>query len=451
MINFNKERDIAVVYSCGTCNLNCHYCTIDKNPALEDIDKELEESFKGDYYFNRIKEYFPRRDQLKSLETWGGEPFLHMERVHALVHKLIEYYPYFYKMSSSTNFSFPSWPEQFMNLINCFSKYPYRKFEYHLQLSVDGPQYINDANRGEGVTDKCIANFDKLIEIIKNKQFPENVKLIVTLKGTWDTEVLRKLNSKEKLIEFFQFYEEAYINKIIDLNNANFEAICTVPNMALPSPITKEDGVIFANIVRLCREIEQENKILHYFKHYEIITPFTGVSCYNCQAFTGDMACCGSGRQMIGFLPHDMISACHEGFTLLVDKYKEYAANRSDADLTVTLNKFFELQETPMCLTDDQYIEHERRMQYIQPYSPVQMANATTLVIALAMAKLIEPQYLIEENALFAAKYVLCNTSFCIKANYATTGSFCTEPVGLYILLLNGALKYLTIGGSYGK
>lgn len=449
MVNFNNERSVAVVYTCGTCNLNCHYCTIDKNPALEDIDQELEKSFQGDYYFNRIKEYFPRRDQLKELETWGGEPFLHMERIYPLVHKLIDYYPYFYRMYSSTNFSFSGWLDQFMGLMDCFAQYPYRQFEYQLQLSVDGPTYINDANRGEGVTEKCIKNFDKLVELIKEGKFPKNVKLIITLKGTWDIEVLYKLNSKEKLIEFFQFYENSYIDKIQSLNDSNIEAICTIPNMALPSPITQNDGITFANIVRLCREIEKENNILHYFKYYKMITPFVGIQCAECKKFTGDMACCGSGKQMVGFLPHNMISACHEGFTLLVDKYKQYAANRSEDNLTVSLNKFFELQATPMCLTDDQYIEHERRMSYINLQSSAQVSNTTTLIIALAMAKLIEPQYLIEENALFAAKYVLCNTSFCIKANYAITGSFCTEPVGLYILLLNGALKYLTVGGIY--
>jgi len=62
MIDFNPERTTAVLYTCGTCNLNCRYCTIDKNPILTDIDKELEESFKDDYYFDRIKAYFPRRD-----------------------------------------------------------------------------------------------------------------------------------------------------------------------------------------------------------------------------------------------------------------------------------------------------------------------------------------------------------------------------------------------------
>ena len=46
MIKFNSNRDTAIFYTCGICNLNCHYCQIDKNPVLLDIDKALEESFK---------------------------------------------------------------------------------------------------------------------------------------------------------------------------------------------------------------------------------------------------------------------------------------------------------------------------------------------------------------------------------------------------------------------
>ena len=449
MLNFNKQRSVAVVYSCGTCNLNCRYCTIDKNPVLAEIDKELEESFKGDYYFNRIKEYFPRKDQLRQLETWGGEPFLHMDRVYPLVRQLIEYYPYFKTMYSSTNFSYDTWLDQFMGLMNVFGEYPYREFKYILQLSVDGPEYINDANRGIGVTKRCIANFDKLINLIRCEQFPKNVTLHITIKGTWDGDCIIKLNDKQKLIEFFQFYENAYIDKVVQLKNPKITTDCEVPNTAMPSPTTKQDGINFANLVRLCREIEQENLTEHYFKYYTNITPYDSGCwrCNDCDHFTGDIGQCGSGKGMVGFLPHNMVSACHEGFTLLVDKYKDFAAERSDKNLTVTLNKFFELQATPMCLTDDQYIEHERKMSYIDFDAPSQTSNTTTMIMALALAGLIEPKYLDEREALYAAKYILANTSFCIKVNYATTGSFVIEPTSLYILILNGALQYIDRGG----
>ena len=52
-----KDRSVAVVFPSGVCNLQCRYCGIDKNPALKQIDDRLEESFKGDYYIERIKLY----------------------------------------------------------------------------------------------------------------------------------------------------------------------------------------------------------------------------------------------------------------------------------------------------------------------------------------------------------------------------------------------------------
>lgn len=63
--NFN----VINVFSCGICNLNCRYCGIDKNPALLDVDKILEESFKGDYYFEKTKKYLPDPLQLIRMET----------------------------------------------------------------------------------------------------------------------------------------------------------------------------------------------------------------------------------------------------------------------------------------------------------------------------------------------------------------------------------------------
>ena len=96
-------REIAVFYPTAVCNLKCRYCGIDKNPILLKIDDALGESFEGDYYYNKLLKYFPQPHQLRRIETWGGEPFIHMERMHALLHKVIKHYPYFDAMFSSTN------------------------------------------------------------------------------------------------------------------------------------------------------------------------------------------------------------------------------------------------------------------------------------------------------------------------------------------------------------
>ena len=62
------ERTTAVLYSTAVCNLNCTYCYINKNKGLKAIDDVLAESFADpDYYFDFIRDYFPRRGDLQEL------------------------------------------------------------------------------------------------------------------------------------------------------------------------------------------------------------------------------------------------------------------------------------------------------------------------------------------------------------------------------------------------
>lgn len=445
MINQKKVRTSAVLYTCGTCNLNCKYCNIDKSPILLDIDKQLEESFKGDYYFNQFKKYFPLPYMLQEVQTWGGEPFLHMERIYPLVHKLIEEYPYFDTMYSSTNFSFPEWLDKFMGLMQCFADYPEREFKYNLQLSIDGVKEINDRNRGLGVTDKCIANFDKLIQLIKDDKFPKNITLNFQIKGTWDLDVIHDMTDKQKIIEFYQFYENAYMEKVVNLNNPKIIMGLSIPNTAVPAPTTVEDGKAFAEVVRLCHEIERENPTEHYFKYYNIITPYCGsIGEFNLRASGHG---CGSGMQMIGFLPGNMISICHEGFVEIVDAYKKHYAERQDENLSINIDKFTEETPINMCLDEDAYSFHEDLMErFNSSQSSSRMATAINLIFALAMAGQIDIRYLDENNALQAASYIRDNCSFCIKNNYDQLGSFFLESVDLYKLLLNGALPLLLEG-----
>lgn len=444
MVLKNKERSTAILYTCGVCNLQCRYCGIDKNPVLKTIDEALEKSFEGDYYINRLKEYFGK-GQLKSIETWGGEPFLHMDRIYPLINQVIEYFPYFNNMYSSTNFSYPQWIDQVFGLFDQFGKYPHRDFHYCLQLSCDGPEYINDAGRGQGVTKRCLENFNKLVEELKNNRLPENVYLTITLKGTLDNDSIRKLCDKQKLIEYFQFYENNFIDKIRSLNNDHIFMFTDIPNTAVPSPVTVEEGKIFAELCRLCREIEQENRNLKYFKYYEIITPFTSSICQNCLTYRYNYHTCGTGNSMVGFLPDNMLSTCHEGFTEFVEEYKKLAATSSrDMTSTITFDRFLADRGTKFCVDDEGYQEHERQMGLYNPEgTTARLATITNQILILAMAGQIEECYQDQSNALKAAIFIQSHTSYCIKDNYNKTGSISNVPIGTLKLLLNGAMKYI--------
>lgn len=450
-----KERDIlfnrntAIFYTCGTCNLRCHYCGIDKNPVLGEIDKALGESFKGDYYINQVKKYFPNRAQLRCIETWGGEPFWHMERLYPLVCQLADYYPYFDTFFSSTNFSYPAWLDKVTGLFEQFAKYPHRRFNVQIQLSVDGPEYINDASRGIGTTQKCLNNLHKILEWIPDN-LPANIDLCMFTKGTLDNNSIRMLNDKEKIIEYYQFFENNFVDPIRALNMPNVTTTTAIPNTAVPSPVTKEDGQIFANVCKLCREIERENRTMHYFKHYEIITPYD-MSFYGDDpnavmlTYAHNNHTCGTCVHSIGFLPDNMISTCHEGFTQFAEKYQEYAA-KSDRDeySAITFDKFGADQNLKLCTTEENFPRIAKVMlNYYEPGTTARLGNFTVLIMALAEAGLIEDKYRDEQEALSGAIFVQNHTSYCVKDNYNQTGTFSMVPDGLLKLLLNGAREHI--------
>ena len=439
----------AVVYPTGICNLNCRYCGINKNPALKDIDEALGKSFEGDYYFNQIKKYFPRRDMLQGMETWGGEPFIHMDRIYPLVHKLIDHYPYFSSMFSSTNFSYPSWTDQFFGLMDIFRDYPWREFNYCLQLSVDGPPAINDAGRGEGVSEKCLANFNKLCDLLKEGRLSDNIRLTLTQKGTLDCKTTKELLNKHKIIDYFKFYEEKYLKPVDSLHLKNVSINCGIPNTAVPSPVTVEDGKIFTEFVKLCREIERENLDKHYFEYYTEITPFTNDITQDVLTLGYGYHTCGTGDVTIGFLPDGMLSTCHEGFTQMVEAYEKYAVSDTNSQKTITFDKFVDEQATPLCVSEEKYKEFEYKMStYNKDGTTARLTSNVSLIIALAMAGQIEECFLDEENALKAAIFMQCHTSYCIKDNYNKTGTYTMQPVGLYKLLLNGAMQYIQHEGE---
>ena len=439
----------AIFYTCGICNLNCKYCGIDKNPILKKIDEALGESFGdgGEYYFSQVKKYFPNKGQLRRIETWGGEPFMKMDRIYPLLRKLIDHYPYFDTMFSSTNYSYPEWTDQFFGLMNVFGEYPERDFSFELQLSADGPEYINDRGRGKGVTAKCVENFNLLLDRIENGELPSNVEVHMHIKATLDNTSLHALNNKQSIIEYFQFFENVYGDAFerIREKHPNVTLFLARPNTAVPSPVTVEDGKEFAEICRLCREIESENQIAHYFKYYREITIFANNASETDLTYKYNQHNCGTGTYMIGFMPNNMLSTCHEGFTQFVMEYKKLAAiSERDRDATITFDKFLDEQTLPYCVDEAGYDEHMRKMAMFNAQgTSARLVNLVAQIITMAMAGQIESCYIDQENALKAAIFIQGHTAFCIKDNYNKTGSFTLVPHGLIKLLLNGAMHYI--------
>ena len=452
MNSIEAQRNTLVLYTTATCNLNCVYCYIDKNPALVEIDKELDKSFRDkDYYLNFAKEIFPNPNQLKSVEFWGGEPTLRLDRSYEVVKQLIENYPNLSNFFMSTNFTSKNWNDEFFGFIDMLQHFPDRQFYFNLQLSLDGPKELNDSQRGKGVSslfhNHFVSYVEKLNTVLSIKN--NNVKIVAQFKPTLTSDIIReRLLDKENIIAYYKCFDDykVYFEDNIKISKEYADFYLTIPNTASPSPHTQQDGKEFALFCKLCKEIEEENKTKHYFKYFNSLVPYRprcGQINYNSASYCQSCGACGSGRFIVGLLPFDYVSCCHNGFVNLISDYKKYCIENKDKDTALDFRLFMD-QSNYLIKHKDQYHQYEKNVAFA--YDDTQgtkLVNIAAMISLLAKNNQIDPKYVEPREAQKAALFIQESTPYCFRDTTTMTGSAALFPVGILRLLLNGAKEII--------
>lgn len=443
-----EHRRCLILYTTATCNLNCTYCFIDKNPALVKIDNWLDESFMQtpDYYFNLAKEMFIR-ENLEEMQMWGGEPFLAMHRAYHTVDECIKYFPNLKTFMASTNMVSPQFSDEFWGLIDVLGKHSDRQFTFRLQLSCDGPTEFTDVNRGEGVSEKIREVFHKLVQDVQTK-LPNNVTLAAHMKPTLDIRAIGMLQTEEAVYNYFHFFENYYQYYLDNNKKSNFKFSLPIPNTAVPSPHTKEDGIKFANYCRITRKLEKEKR----FKHYKVCTSFVRKrKSADSLPLSLSGQCgghCGNGRASIGLLPNNMISCCHNGFVDMLSEYKKnvMANNSEHLDTTVIEKGLFTNQHNSLIFDKDsrEFEMYQRELEeFYDKNSTAKVTNLASLILLCARNGQVEEKYKNKEEAIRGAYFILMHTAYCVRDNLGTSGSIYMPPIGFVRLLLNGAREYI--------
>ena len=439
-----KQRAICVFYLTATCNLKCRYCYIDKSEILTKIDKILEESYKGNYYFNFMKEMFPDPNQLKTIEFWGGEPSYGLHRVIPTIKSAIKYYPLLHDFTMSTNLTTDIGLQDFFDFLLIFKDFPERKFVFNLQLSLDGPTAINDLNRGEGTTKKFTQHFSELLfkvsDILDN--IP-NLFINAYFKPTLDASSIAQLQTKEAVINYFKFFEKYKMISDQYVTSTNWSLSIPNPNTATPSPHTVQDGKNFANFISICKDIViKENMGRPYFKYPRNIVPFADCRpCCSNALLTGGCGTCGSGSIVVGLLPNHLISSCHSGFVDLLSDYRQKCEEQKDlVDRTIDFEIFLNKGIKNKALhTLSEYQEYEKQMQAFNMEARFQVAELASLIQLYAFAGQIDSKYSDQTEAILAAHFIHDHTAACVRDNLGATGSKFLFQVGYLKLFLNGA------------
>lgn len=440
-----NQLRILNLYPAAICNLNCVYCYIDKSPALQKIDNILTESFNSDYYLDFSKELFDK-EVLQGIHFWGGEPSMGLHKVYKLIPKFIDYYPNLKGFSMSTNFTIPNWFDEFYGFLNILKSYPQRQFEFNLQLSIDGPEYINDANRGKGVTKIFLEHYKDFINTI-NINLPANVIIKAHFKPTYSNKTIALLQNKNDIIEYFTFFDNL-ITDFKAINNPRVSMTPTIPNCASPGAYTVKDGENFANYCKLTREIEKDN----LFKNYKNITSYPPRNfknyCKNNTCFNLGCYNCGAGLRTIGLLPEKQLSLCHSGFANLLEEYKINSKNNhcNDEDNSSILKELYTHNQEAFstCISFDDYPKIKEIFLHFEDRNQTfQMVNAMALIQSLAAAGQVEKRFLNKQDAYLAAQYLLNSTPWCMRDSANVTGSITLPTIGYCKLLLNGAYEYI--------
>jgi hypothetical protein len=338
----------------------------------------------------------------------------------------------------STNLTLFNWFEQLYTFIDVLKNYD-RNFHINIQMSLDGPEYINDIGRGKGTTKAFLENYYRFIEEIPIN-LPDNIKLSFWFKPTLSVETIELLQEKEKVIDYFTFFDNL-TDKAKQIKDFRIDFTPALPNTACPSPHTQENGKKFANYCKLCYEISKENKEKKYFKHYHNIVSFSKT-----ETFCDEKHCgfCGGGITAIGMLPEEKISICHSGFTELMEKYKEMAAN-SDDFRSVVKELFCHVDIFSSCMTFEDFKKYQEMMIHFQKAdSQAAFNNLVLMIRVLAKNNQIDKKYAKEKEAIEAAYFYSTHVSNCFRDNMNVSGSILIPPVGLIKILFNGAKEYIS-------
>lgn len=441
--------DTILVYPSAMCNLKCSYCYVTKTDKLKEIDDVLAKSFEDDYYINFIREVLTdaNMNNIKTLELWGAEPTLHLDRTFNLIEELIKASEQFYQIRFSTNLTTDCFEDQMSKLIALLSKYKTRDFVISMQVSIDGPAHITDSTRGEGVTKRILDNWEWYYA---NKYFLGNcmnVRFNITTKGTFSTvdSASKVFLSYKDTLDYYKFFEDMYdipINKNgIDLR-INLEPF-TIPNFAEPYSFTVQDGVLLADI---CYNIgKYKSTILKNLNHYREIMllkrplpPNAKAEIENIYAIPSRL--CGSIIYKLGFLPNKKFSGCVRIFSdfIEVTEYKNtnllnFKKSEKNAILLDSKNECDKLSEAIHLLTNSSMCT-----KYCNPIA----INCANMIRYLAKIGLVNKKYLDSEYEIKKATYLILNmlSPMCVANNMSITGSLLGTYAGEAKLFLNGAV-----------
>lgn len=443
------------LFTTALCNLNCGYCYIckDATGCLKQIDDDLAKDFENGSQIKQVYDVDPEADKhIKHITLWGGEPFLHIERFIDHFEEYVEAFPNFNELDTSTNFTLPNQVESLKRLFDTIIEHYHgnQKFHFDLQVSIDGPEEMNDLGRGKGVTQKFLKNFRDLCEL----EFDDSkIDLYVHTKPTFSKPTFHFVDTPEKAYEWFEFFDREMYQPY---KNRKTRKWCFLPclfNYATPAEWTKDDGLEVAKIYRSIQEVTPRIKQLDgWIPNYETYIPsvefllgrlrddnsFNKKKCLDCsKPFCGGG--CGSFSHVVVPIHDGKYTMCHRG---MFDDYVDYHNNMKDhADMNGLAAKYVQTNNESAWIYDkDQFLNLKKTFDNLILY-PHQIfyTDYVKFVYEYAKAGIIDEKWT-DMSKIDKTIAIFVDKSCCLQDSYIITGSWITSNPLEIPLWYNGAM-----------
>jgi len=294
------------VPSSSTCNLDCKYCYIPKSKYLSEIDKKWGSILKKGIYKEILSELYGF-DKLSSFSLWGGEPSLGFKNFK----DINDYRKYFVKLDSFSTSTNLTTYMQIVGLINELEKLG-KKYQFNIQISIDGPDVIQIENRGCSSGKLLNKNLLDFIEKISHIKYGN---ISIYNKSTNTIENFKNfINDTNLLREYYYFFknlEEKFKEKS---SNTIFINLISSPTLGLPGRYSTEDGKIYSDFLNIDKKIQEEvyhtynNVYLHRLIDLRKKVSLINISYYN------DTFMCSAGVAQRAIDMEGRNNLCHGGW-----------------------------------------------------------------------------------------------------------------------------------------
>ncbi|MHA1286997.1 MAG: hypothetical protein ACTSPB_06275 [Candidatus Thorarchaeota archaeon] len=423
------------IFSSAVCPLKCKYCYIPKSQAMQELQKSIISSLKsGTFTYSLFSIY---GGDLENLGLWGAEPALTLKYLEPHLTELFSRFPKLKELGLSTNLMFSN---LLFDFIKALTKQ--RECALSIQISLDGPSFVTDANRFKGASRKIPESFFELVSRLNSLEL-NNLKVKFSIKSTLTIDNVRMFNKDtRKISEYFDYFKtiENDFKKLNKNKQVTFVNSC-FPTMCVPGRYTSEDGKEFALFLKNLRKLGY--KSAYSFRLARLFD-------FKDELFTKpSMFTCSGGRSNAGLGIKNDLHICHRSFFLNHDEYLK-SILKQDRMKNWDVSLF---EEGKIDLINDRFVaditnEKERtRWQYVMrnyhDFTKLKNSYVIAMLKELALCGQADKKYLEDDDLCMMFAIFMNSANSCPMENIINTGCIHFTPVSLIRLWSNGAFQEL--------